>query len=462
MTTRVLVVGLDAGDPTVARALAASGRMPALAELLARGARFPVTGARDSFVADRWTTMVTGVGPEVHRYYSWCEFDRERGTDRPGPLDPAGVARLWDVATDAGQRVAVLDVPRQPLAEVNGVQLCEWGAHDRDVGTSSWPPQFVEEVEARVGAHPLGAAVEGRTGQFAPCDVVLRSGDPRSRAERRDLATLIRRSTDVKAQLSEHALASEGWDLFFTVFAETHCAAHQFWDLHDPSNRRERRLAAKLGDVVADTFVRIDHSIGRLVQLAGPDAAVVVVLHTGMAQFRGGNALLSEVTRRLAGSTHAFVTCGFTGQVGTIRLRIAGRDVGGTVEPHDVPEVVERLTEDLTVLVDGDTGRSAVRSVRTRAEAFPGVTDDSLPDLFVDWSGEHAISQVSSPTIGTIAADPGPRTGYHTPDGLVVVRAPGMEPGARAPMEPAAFTPMVATLLGIGDGPGVTAPAPRP
>jgi predicted AlkP superfamily phosphohydrolase/phosphomutase len=454
MTARVLVVGLDAGDPGTARALAATGRMPAFADLLSRSASFPMAEARDCFVAERWTTMVTGVGPEVHRYYSWCVFDAAQGIDVPAPLDPAGVARLWDVASAAGRRVAVFDVPRQPLARVNGVHLCEWGAHDHDCGTRSWPPDLLAELDVGFGMYPLGAAAADRTGQFAPCDVVCRSeGHPRTRPERRALAKLIRESTDMKARVCEHYLGSDEWDLFFTVFAEPHCAQHQFWDLHRPSGRRERRLAARIGDVVADTFERIDRSLERLVQLAGHDAAIVIVLHTGMAPAMGGNGLLGEVTKRLAGSTSAFVACGFTGHVGAIRLGISGRDPRGCISPDAVPEVVGRLTNELAALVNDDTGTPAVRSVRTRADAFPGVDDDSLPDLFVDWNGEHVIRSVSSAAIGTVTAGQGPRTGYHTPDGIVLVCAPGVEPGARAPIDPAVFTPMVATMLGLDSQP---------
>jgi hypothetical protein len=42
--------------------------------------------------------------------------------------------------SDAGRRVAVLDVPHtRPVEGLNGVQVSEWGAHDRHFGTRSWP-----------------------------------------------------------------------------------------------------------------------------------------------------------------------------------------------------------------------------------------------------------------------------------------------------------------------------------
>jgi predicted AlkP superfamily phosphohydrolase/phosphomutase len=345
----------------------------------------------------------------------------------------------------------VLDVPRQPRARVNGIQLCEWGSHDRDLGTCSWPPDVVSDIESQEGEHPLAAVARDHRGQFAPCDVAFRADDgPRTSAERRALAAVVRESAEVKARVSERLLASDQWDLFFTVFAESHCATHQFWDLHEPDDVADPSLATEVGDVVADTFARIDRSLEQLIRLAGAGATVVLVLHTGMAPDSGGNAILPEVVTRLAGPSLPFVACAFSNAVGAIRVRVEGRDRGGTVAPLAVPGVVAGLSDDLMGLVDDNTGTPAVRAIHTSAEAFPAFRDDTLPDLLVEWNGQDAIRSVSSRAVGTVTVvNAAPRTGNHTPDGLVVVAGPGIEAGSREPMDPASFSPMVAAMLDV-------------
>ena len=446
MSARVLVIGLDAGDPGTARKLAATGRMPALAGLLASGARYPMSEPRGgAFVAERWTTMVTGVGPEIHRYYSWA------AGGGPAPLDPARIKRVWDVVSSAGYRVAVIDVPRQPLSEINGIQLCEWASHDRDHGTRSWPAKFAAEIEAQFGSYPLAAAARDYAGQFAPCDVILRTGDAdRTLDQFRQLKSLVHDSLELKARVSAHLLESEPWDLFFTVIAKSHCATHQFWHLHDPASDHDRDFAAALGDVVAETFERIDAILAQHMQLAGPEATTVVVFHSGMTPVSGGNGVLREVVERLAGPSRQFSMCTFTNRIGTIRLGVEGRGRPGTVPHHAAAGVVDRLATELLQLVDDDTGSQAVRAVRTRAEVFPGLEDDTLPDIFVEWQGQHLIRSVSSPTIGTVTAEKETaRTGDHTAEGLVIVRGPGITPVVHSTMDPMAFAPLVRDLIGV-------------
>ncbi len=58
-----------------------------------------------------------------------------------------------------------------------------------------------------------------------------------------------------KTALSRDLLDQGGWDLFYTVFGEAHCAGHQFWKLHDETHpwhdaeerRRARRRSAPRG-----------------------------------------------------------------------------------------------------------------------------------------------------------------------------------------------------------------------
>jgi predicted AlkP superfamily phosphohydrolase/phosphomutase len=451
MSARVLVVGLDAGDPTTARELAADGRMPTLARLLDEGTQHPLTESRgESYVAERWTSLVTGVGPEVHRYYCWADADPERWADRRAPLDPDAVPRLWDHLSRTGRRVAVIDVPRQPLSRVHGIQLCDWGTHDR-IRTRSWPRRLTADLDTRFGQYPMARALGPTPDPGAPCDVLLRSGsDHRSIDELRELVGLLRQSVDAKTRLSEDLLTNDEWDLFFTVFGETHCAAHQFWHLRHPARPREHEQAAHLGDVVADTFERLDASLARHLDAVGPAATVVVVLHTGMMKARGGNDLLPAIAARLAGRSALFRSCEFTNNVGTIRFRVAGRDVDGEMTESSIASATARLTDELLALIDHETGASAVHAVRTRAEVHPGVHDDALPDLFVEWNGDHVIREVSSPTIGTVTAPRRTaRSSDHTSDGLVLVRGPTTVAGAGRTLDPTELAPMIAAMLGV-------------
>ena len=89
------------------------------------------------------------------------------------------------------------------------------------------------------------------------------------------------------------------------MFAETHCAGHQCWHLRHPDTVREHEQATLFGDVVGETYRARRRVLARHVELAGPDAIVVVVLHTGMRHVAGANDLLGGIVAELGGPYRA-------------------------------------------------------------------------------------------------------------------------------------------------------------
>src|SRR4051812_8885997 len=177
-----MVLALDAADPGLVHALARAGDMPAMAGLLGRAAVVDTLAPPGVFVSANWPTIFTATSPDRHRYLCWEEICG--GTYEHRWTDP-GMVRgtpFWHPLSDAGRRVAVLDVPHSLLAPLNGAMLVEWGCHDRHRGTSSWPPELAGELSARHGHH-IGAAEPPGFDQFAPCDYIHRAGDERTDEE---------------------------------------------------------------------------------------------------------------------------------------------------------------------------------------------------------------------------------------------------------------------------------------
>src|SRR4030095_475709 len=130
--------------------------------------------------------------PARHARYCFSQL-------RPGSYDlvkfsPTDVKRppFWNALGRAGRRVAIVDVPKTfPSAELNGIQLVDWGTHDPDHGYTSWPPALAAEIEERSAhpEHPCDGSGRGAPEFEALRDRLL------ERAERRaDLVThLLRR-----------------------------------------------------------------------------------------------------------------------------------------------------------------------------------------------------------------------------------------------------------------------------
>jgi predicted AlkP superfamily phosphohydrolase/phosphomutase len=485
MSAKLIVLGIDAGSPALLRRWIDEGKLPAIGALVDRGMSGTVAGVEGLFVGSTWPTFYTGVLPGRHGIYRIQQI--ESGTygffrpfDRP---DGIGGSPFWRLASRAGRRVAVLDVPLSQLeSDLNGIQTVEWGGHDAVYGFRTSPPELAEEIRSEIGPYPLPSDCNATRRTAADFESFVAG-----------LETAVTKRTD----LTLRVLKRERWDLLVQVFTEAHCAGHQCWHIHDPTHpAHDAELMAALGDPLERVYRAIDAGVGAVLDHAG-DGTVLLFSAHGMSHFRGANFLLPEILRRLGvthppqdsktramellrtasrllsdaavhairalrkrtrvprdghGSVRADLTrspCfpipnGFP--VSGIRLNLAGREPNGVLEPgSEANEFCRDLARDLLEIVDLRTGSPLVERVLRTRELYDGPRCDALPDLLVVWNatptgtlahgdGRNASVRASSPRIGTVeGTNRWVRTGEHVPDGFFVLAGPGLPHGRREP-----------------------------
>ncbi|HEX8665824.1 MAG TPA: alkaline phosphatase family protein [Beijerinckiaceae bacterium] len=509
----VLLVGLDACDPAIAQALAEQGQLPALGRLFGHAARCRVRNPFGLFVGALWMTFATGLRPDRHFFHSWDEIDVE--TYRRRMVGPPVVEHppFWQALSDAGRRVAVIDVPHaEARAPVNGINVVEWGCHDRHFGFHTWPPKAAAGIEAAFGLHPVFGVDAYAKREFAPDDYIFREGQRRTPEEEHALAQGLLQGLGRKGRLSSTLLAEGGWDLFLTVFGESHAVGHQQWHLHDPAHPRfDAATTAMLGgDPVVAAYRALDASLGDLLDKAGDDATVLVLLSHGMGPHNDGTHLLEEILRRLdlfdeetpldtspralakrAARTlpaalqrrvTAFAVPAIRRRIagaefppfpefaepeerarrrfflepnnyvfGGVRLNLAGREPSGCVRPDEVDAVCRRLTKDLLALVNVDTGGPVIRAVERSDRRYSRSKGDRMPDLFIDWERSAPIETVWSPKVGLVHAPYTHwRSGDHRPDGLLLAAGPGLPSRTTLPtLDLEDLAPSIAARLGV-------------
>jgi predicted AlkP superfamily phosphohydrolase/phosphomutase len=514
MSAKVLVVGLDACDPTIVRSMVSRGRLPALARLLDTAAATVVENPYGLFVGTLWTTFFTALDPTRTNFYCWEEIDQHTYERQlTSPLDLQGVP-FWDQLSAAGQRVAVLDVPHsRAVTPLNGIQVVEWGCHDRHFGFHTEPPELAAEIADRFGFHPILGVDPYEAKEFAPDDYVLREGPHRTRAEERALRDGLLAGIDAKERLSLHYLAGSEWDFFLTVFGESHSVGHQAWYLHDPTHpRHDSGLAAELGDPIEQVYERLDRALAAHLDAIDDGTTVAVLLSHGMGPHYDATHLLAEVLKRISRADDSDIPAGSPamreakrawaqlprparqrlgppamallrrrlhrrppaispdesttedrrGQrfypnpnnfvFGGVRINLAGREPNGRVKPGaEFDAVCDRLRSDLLDLVNVTTGRPVVDAVVRTDEHYVRRTGDKLPDLFLDWNRESLVETVWSPKTGVIHVPYTHwRTGDHRPDGLLLATGPGIERGASLPpLRIVDLAPSLAARLGV-------------
>src|SRR4051812_5368427 len=480
-----MVVALDAADPGLVREFAAAGEMPAMARLLREAAAVETLAPMGVFVGANWPTLFTATGPDRHHFLCWEEI--RGGTYDHVETDPTWIrgTPLWRHLSNAGRRVAVVDVPHATAEPMNGAMLLEWGCHDRHFGPRSWPAELADELAERHGEH--FGSMPFRRGQFAPCDYRRREDAERTADETAALFDDICRGVENKRSVSLDLLDRGGWDLFFTVSGESHCVGHQLWHLHEEEHpRHDPELATRIGgDPMRQVYRRLDRLVGGDPERVGPGDTPYLVLAHGMAPPHDGTHLLDQVLNRLewgldnprglglgtraaaeaarlvppALRTRAFgraapllrrhaavpgldevpqrdarrwfLTPNNT-VVGAVRLNVAGREPAGRIRPGDRREVLDWLSKRLGELVNVDTGGPVVRRCVVTDDVYRRSHGDSFGDLYVEWARDAPIERVWSPSTGTVAVPYEHwRQGDHVREGLTLAVGPGIRRGRR-------------------------------
>lgn len=460
---RVMVVGFDAMDHTLATELAHKGEMPALAKLIAKSPHARVNNPVGFVVGAIWPSFWSGRWPASHGRH--CYVQLEPGTYDFVTVTPWGIDGVpyWSPVAARGRTICSVDVPfTVPIPDAGGVQVFDWGSHDRRIDFQTVPAAEVERIEATVGLHPIQPR----------CDTYARSD--RWQELRDGLVHGAESRTDI---VLDH-LKPDPADLISVVYGESHCVGHQFWSVHDPAYvDHDPAMRTELGDPIVDVYRTLDAQLQRLLD-ANPHALTYVLLSHGMGPHHDGDHLLPEILRRLdqpekvAARSELLVRLRHRAKAlvrplvpfsrrqarfqarkrsvqqrrlaeragqrffhhvnntmySGIRINLEGREPDGLVQLSELEQLERTLITELESLVHTGTGRRAVDRVLRVADLYDGPHLHELPDLVVDWNRDAPISDVTSPRIGRVTGKyASSRTGDHRLDGLLLVTGPGSE-----------------------------------
>jgi predicted AlkP superfamily phosphohydrolase/phosphomutase len=462
MSAGLLVIGLDAAECTLIDRLVAAGDLPVLARLSETADRYRLANAIDLLPGAIWPELSTGrsCGKEG-RYAHLRQLHTGEAGPRPieeGEVDPDA---FWTVAAEAGRRVAVADVPMSVRAPgLNGLQLLEWGIHDRKWGPRSEPPELLDELRAVHGDYEVWSC-ETHGGTVAGYD---------------ELRDALLKGVAQKTELLLDLLERESWDLFACAFTEMHCVGHQFWRFLEPESAFEKDAPA-LADAIRSVYRAVDAAVGALIDAAGEDARVIVFASHGMGPYTGGPQLLPEVLIRLgfgsgggtaaqvrsrlprsvrktlrmltpaaarkrlqsaAGSLPVPLASPLTRAValennrcGAIRLNLRGREPFGSVDPADADALLDELRREIVALRDPASGEPIVTEAVTATEAFGPDHHPDVPDLMVSFRADiGVIDGCRSERVGTVERPVSitHRTGDHTSESRLWLRMPDATP----------------------------------
>ncbi|HEY8006302.1 MAG TPA: alkaline phosphatase family protein [Methylocella sp.] len=480
MTARVIFIGLDAAESTLLERWAAEGFCPSLSSAMERGATIRLSSPLETLPGAVWPEIGSsmGCGRHAHFYHGQQLRTGEVVKRAIEPKEVDTELYYWARASRAGKRVFISDIPQTvPVPDFNGLQLFEWGTHDRNFAITSEPPSLLDDIKKTYGDHPITA-----------CD--SHGETPEGYAK---LLSGLKRGASTKTRIYLDYLRREPWDLFNVCYTESHCAGHQFWHFLDPNHpKHDPHAADDFKTAIRDVYAEIDKGVGALIEAAGPDAKIVLLASHGMALYSGGPNLLNEVLARLgltskgedslkgrfwrnmqyssnplirslrdtvksligkrviqsiqagSGGLHEPFTLPETraaelrnNRCGAIRLNLKGREPFGEVaRGNEEIALTETIREALLELKHPETREPIVVKFYTAQEAFGPDHHPDVPDIMVVFRDDLGpLDACWSDRLGlikrTVYQNWLPRTGDHTPHSTFWVLNGPFPAGAR-------------------------------
>jgi predicted AlkP superfamily phosphohydrolase/phosphomutase len=267
MRQRVLAIGLDGFDVTLADRFMAEGQMPAFAELKKRAARFLLDEGQAIRAGLPWEHVASGLSPEMSGRWGPIDLDPSSYT---AWQDGAQFAPWW---AETGLRVVVFDTPFVDLRRARNTQgVVSWGSHNPGTVSRARPGALRGEFVRRFGEYPAAEWTYGI---------------PWPSAERANLmGEALSHALDVRSRAVQWLATDRfpAWDLFFAVVSELHSGAEGLWhgvDARHPLHGHPS--AAPAAAAMLDIHRALDRMLGKLLRAAG-DAAILVFNTGGMGQ----------------------------------------------------------------------------------------------------------------------------------------------------------------------------------
>lgn len=467
--TKLLIIGLDGATFDLIKPWAAQGKLPTLAKLMQDGVTGNLESTLPPVTSPAWPTFMTGKNPGKHGVFDFIRpragtFDMVNASQIKGKL-------LWEILSEAGYSVGVLNVPiTYPPRKVNGYMVP--GLLSPDQGKTVYPPDLLKPYEAELGKYRLTPNVQYKPGNE---DEFIA-----------DLHDLI----DTQLRYALRLMKDHPTDVLMLHFLATDNGSHALWRFMDPTHPRyDAALAPKYGDALQKVYQHLDEAIAQLQSAISNQQSTIIVmsdhgfgplhrtinlnilfLEKGLMHlkrnfstqvrwwaFRNGltpataykilsklglQNITAKVSRKarneVVGKFLSFEDVDWSqtiaysmGHVGQIYLNVQGREPHGIVTPDRYAAARQQVIDALNTITDPATGRSLVDRIIPREEAAHGPYADQGADLHLILDGYKTIAFPLFATEGrTLTPQIRGDSGCHRLHGIFIGQGAAFAPGA--------------------------------
>jgi predicted AlkP superfamily phosphohydrolase/phosphomutase/tetratricopeptide (TPR) repeat protein len=399
---KLLLIGWDAADWKAIRPLMAAGHMPVLQKMMQDGVYGPLVTLDPPLSPMLWTSISSGKRPFKHGIHGFTEPDPSGTAVRPVHITSRKVKAIWNILTQKGYKTHQVGWwPSHPAEPVNGVYISNFYQNAPKPITEPWPmlagtvhPKEKEELFAALRVHPHELS-HAHLLPFVPDAAKLDQRDPRVQSRINSLRKVIADCSTIHSAVT-YILENEEWDFTGVYYDAIDHFCHGFMKFNPPRRTHvdEKEYEMYKG-VVSAGYRYHDMMLGRLLQLAGEDATVILISDHG---FHPDHNRPKEIPKEPAGpaAEHS--------PFGIVVMKGPGIKKGGEIHGAGLLDITPTILSLFGLPVGQDMDGFVIANAFAEApgietipswEEVPGECGMHPPDLLEDpYAAKEALQQL--------------------------------------------------------------------
>jgi predicted AlkP superfamily phosphohydrolase/phosphomutase/tetratricopeptide (TPR) repeat protein len=285
LAKKVLLIGWDAADWKIINPLLDQGLMPTLDDFVNHGVIGNLATLRPILSPMLWNSIATGKRPDKHGILGFMEPDPQTGGVRPVTSTSRKVKAIWNILTQRGYKTHVLGWfaghPAEPISGVSVSDLYPYAVGPLD---KPWPlppgavhPESLRDQFANLRMHPAEVS------EAAILPWIPRAAEIDQEKDKglQSFAKILSENCSIH-NAATWILQNEPWDFLAVYYNGIDHFCHGFMNYHPPQMEGVPEAKFEIyKDVVNGAYRFHDMMLQTLLDLAGPDATVVIVSDHG-------------------------------------------------------------------------------------------------------------------------------------------------------------------------------------
>lgn len=282
MQSKVVIIGLDGATFAVLQPWMEQGHLPYLKSLMAQGVSGPLRSCIPPVTVPAWQCFMTGKNPGKLGIGGFFQQKPHSYDEIPISATSCTAKTLWELLSDDGKRLAVLNVPyTAPPPRFNGIMIGGFDTPPSKMASAVHPPGLLQRIEAKFGPYRVYLKMPQWMAPLTAIDRLEFAVGP--------FLQDCQEVADYQFRVAYDLLAHEAFDLVMLYQFVPDRIQHLLWYILDADHPwHGGQATGRFYETILGYFRRLDAQIAELVQKVGGDSTVIVLSDHGFGPVTRG------------------------------------------------------------------------------------------------------------------------------------------------------------------------------